>query len=170
MRLVCARTSHLFLVVALSRSAVIGFAMFFQRFFFEFCIRFALYFHYSCYLNWQLSKSWRGVTVRYPVVALALFYVYFSILCIFQVSSTAYPPQLTIYRIFYIFMRNSVKRASKEMNHVVNANECFEIDSHEMSKTHLQLAHTHTHTHARIYRIHSHRWHEYCIWYCKLQL
>lgn len=50
------RTSHLFLV-ALSRSAVIGFAMFFQRFFFELCIRFALYFHYSCYLNWQLRLS-----------------------------------------------------------------------------------------------------------------
>lgn len=46
-------------------------------------------------------------------------------------------------------MRNSVKRASKEMNHVVNANEYFEIDSHEMSKTHLQLSHTHTLTHIR---------------------
>lgn len=51
---------------------------------------------------------------------------------------------MTIYRIFYIFMRNSVKRASKEMNHVVNANEYFEIDSHEMSKTHLQLKQTHS--------------------------
>lgn len=87
-------------------------------------------------------KVWLGVTARYPVVALAQCYVYNRIawfnICI---------PYLTIYRIFYIFMRNSVKRASKEMNHVVNANEYFEIDSHEMSKTHLQLSHTHTHTH-----------------------
>lgn len=43
-------------------------------------------------------------------------------------------------------MRNSVKRASKEMNHVVNANEYFEIDSHEMSKTHLQLTHIRSNT------------------------
>lgn len=57
-----------------------------------------------------------------------------------------------------IFMRNSVpriesNRASGEMNHVVNANECFEIDSNEMSKTHLRIdAHTHTHTHDIIHK------------------
>lgn len=40
------------------------------------------------------------------------------------------------------------------MNHVVNANEYFEIDSHEMSKTHLQLTQTHTHSLEYIEYIH----------------
>lgn len=137
--------------------------VFVQRFFFDFLHTLLFGFSLYSYMLFELAikvKVWLGVTTRYPVVALAQCYVYNRIarfnICI---------PYLTIYRIFYIFMRNSVKRASKEMNHVVNANEYFEIDSHEMSKTHLQLSHTHTLT-----RIHSHCWHEYCIRYCKLQL